>query len=221
MDTYDQIEKLLAAQIATDTEKLLTQVRPQVVELIQAEAKDAIDYFLAQRVDKRIVAMRTAAEQKARASILDTLIQPQLQDTDNGAAIEVPAGEPLDAAMVQTILSQALDPITAARGIKKAGKKWACAYCDKAYTSERGASIHSKSCPKKGNGLSATQPQAADKKTDKRLGKKAEKRQCIKPDCTAPSKGPRFRYLCVDHRTAPERSVLAWQRRWREERDDG
>src|SRR5262245_55317648 len=39
---------------------------------------------------------------------------------------------------------------------------------------------------------------------------------CIAPSCKNPSKGPRFHYLCDDHRDAPRREWEAWQEARRE-----
>lgn len=35
---------------------------------------------------------------------------------------------------------------------------------------------------------------------------------CIAPGCRNMSKGPRFHYLCEDHRNAPKRDWTAWQK---------
>ena len=41
-------------------------------------------------------------------------------------------------------------------------------------------------------------------------------RTCIAPDCKEPSKGPRFHYLCVTHRSAKPRDIERWQKAARE-----
>lgn len=35
---------------------------------------------------------------------------------------------------------------------------------------------------------------------------------CIAPGCSRPSKGPRFHYLCDEHRGAPKRDYEAWRK---------
>ena len=41
---------------------------------------------------------------------------------------------------------------------------------------------------------------------------------CIAPGCTNPSKGPRFHYLCEDHRKASRKDYEAWRLKAREGR---
>lgn len=36
-------------------------------------------------------------------------------------------------------------------------------------------------------------------------------RPCLAPGCQQPSKGPRFRYLCDEHKGAPLKDVEAWR----------
>ncbi len=46
-----------------------------------------------------------------------------------------------------------------------------------------------------------------------RAGKDKPRRilPCIAPHCGSPSKGPRFRYLCEKHLSAPRREYEAWR----------
>jgi hypothetical protein len=46
------------------------------------------------------------------------------------------------------------------------------------------------------------------------LGKRRKKRilPCIAPGCSNPSKGPRFHYLCGDHRGASKKDYEAWRK---------
>lgn len=41
---------------------------------------------------------------------------------------------------------------------------------------------------------------------------------CIKPGCRNPSKGPRFHYLCAEHRNASKRDYEEWRARRAEQR---
>lgn len=41
---------------------------------------------------------------------------------------------------------------------------------------------------------------------------------CIAPGCTNPSKGPRFHYLCEEHRKASRKDYEAWRLKARENR---
>jgi len=41
---------------------------------------------------------------------------------------------------------------------------------------------------------------------------------CIAPGCTNPSKGPRFHYLCENHRDAPRKDYEGWRLKAREKR---
>jgi hypothetical protein len=41
-------------------------------------------------------------------------------------------------------------------------------------------------------------------------------RPCIAPGCKNTSKGPRFHFLCDEHRTAPKKEWEAWQKQARE-----
>jgi hypothetical protein len=41
---------------------------------------------------------------------------------------------------------------------------------------------------------------------------------CIAPGCGKPSKGPRFHFLCEDHRDAPKREWTAWKKAHDEKR---
>src|SRR5262245_51777718 len=47
-----------------------------------------------------------------------------------------------------------------------------------------------------------------------RRGANGRKRivQCIKPGCTNPSKGPRFHYLCEEHKDAKKSDYEAWRK---------
>ena len=47
----------------------------------------------------------------------------------------------------------------------------------------------------------------------RRLGAPRKKRikPCIAPNCTNPSKGPRFHYLCEKHMDAPKKEYEAWR----------
>ena len=47
----------------------------------------------------------------------------------------------------------------------------------------------------------------------KRRGRAKKKKilQCIAPNCTNPSKGPRFHYLCDKHWKAPRKDYEAWR----------
>jgi hypothetical protein len=44
-----------------------------------------------------------------------------------------------------------------------------------------------------------------------RLGRPKRIRPCIAPGCRNPSKGPRFHYLCEDHRNASKKDYEAWR----------
>lgn len=44
-------------------------------------------------------------------------------------------------------------------------------------------------------------------------GRVAKKRtvKCIAPSCSSPSKGPRFHYLCEQHKSASKKEYTAWR----------
>ena len=52
------------------------------------------------------------------------------------------------------------------------------------------------------------------KANGKANGKRKAKRilPCIKPACGKPSKGPRFRYLCDEHKGAGKKEIEGWRK---------
>lgn len=53
----------------------------------------------------------------------------------------------------------------------------------------------------------------ADVKVSAKSGiAKAARKRCIAKNCKQPSRGPRFRYLCVKHNEASEKQVEAWKK---------
>ena len=219
MNNIEQIQELLAQQVAVRTDELLAEARPEVIDAVRAEVMGAVDDLIEKRVNERLAAMRPATEEKARVALLHELAAG---GSDEDPVITIPTRKPLTPDMVHDILTKALDPITAARGIKKAGKKWACAFCSVPFDTQRAATMHSRKCDKRADILAASQQATATPPKKRRNGvvkkktTKKPKRECIKPGCSEPSKGPRYHHLCADHQNAPKRHVQAWQRRLRE-----
>ena len=61
--------------------------------------------------------------------------------------------------------------------------------------------------------LTPSTPGAA-KATSRRTARSGKRQvvTCIAPNCTNPSKGPRFHYLCDKHVDAPKRDYEAWRK---------
>ena len=220
MQNIAQIQELLDQQVAAQTDEFLVKLKPEIAVVVRAEVMRDLERIIEERVHERLTAMRSAAAQATRTAFLHELTTGESTEP----VIQISTRKPLTPDMVHDILTKALDPITAARGIKKAGKKWACAFCDTKYNTQRAATMHSRKCDKRADILAASQQPVPTVKTlkkkrqngvVKKTGKRV-KRECIKPDCAEPSKGPRYHHLCGKHEKAPSRHVQAWQRKVRE-----
>jgi hypothetical protein len=237
MNTHiQQIQDLLTQQVTVWTDELLDEARPQVEQQVRAEVMSIIEAVVEERTTQRMAALRPTIEQQARTKILHALAANGEHVADPVIELPPPTRKPLTPAMVHDILTQALDPITVARGIKKSGKQWACVFCDRPFDTERAASMHSRKCDKRAevlakaqapkptkskktkNGVkkTAAKKTAAKKTAAKKRRTRNANRQCIKPGCENPSKGPRFRHLCAEHKNANIRHVRAWQRKVQE-----
>ena len=214
----EQLNDLLTQQVTVRADALLAEARPKMLDTIRTEVLANIDIIIEERAQAQLLALRPIAERNARVSLLQELAT----SNGEGEPIELSEHGPLSPEMVHELLTQALDPITAARGIKPAGEQWACAYCDKEYKTERAASMHSRKCEARTSLLAAGNGTRAlalrDKPKKKRKKRKSVKRLCLKPGCDNPSKGPRFRFLCEDHKDAAMRNVNAWRKKYWKER---
>lgn len=214
MSTIQQIQELFTQQVAVWTDEFLNDARPTIEAEIRAEVVEIIDTLVSDRTDARLAAMRPLVEQHARTRILHALATNGNHVAEPVIALPQPRA-PLTPTMVHDILTKALDPITASRGIAKKKGKWTCAFCDRPFDSQRAASMHARKCDKRAEVL-ARSKETVKPKTGPRKTKNSG-RTCIKPGCDNPSKGPRNHHLCEEHKGAPKRHVRAWQRKLSQE----
>lgn len=213
--SINKIQDMVDQHVKQRSKELLEEARPQVEKTVRATIKKHLDQIIAERVEVTLASMQPVAERTARLEIFQQI------GADDNIKVEVEKA-PLTPSMVQDILSQAMDPITAARGIKKVRGAWVCAFCNETFDTERGATHHTKWC-KHRNSLLTDLPIKPKRQSDvvkKKNGKdtRRKRRECIKPDCHTPSRGPKYHHLCETHEGSSEKNVLAWQRKIREER---
>jgi hypothetical protein len=84
--------------------------------------------------------------------------------------------------------------------------KWRCVACNKKFPTRRGATTHSRKCPKPLTVDGHEVPKSAPP-TEGQGGVVQVKRECIAPDCKNPSRGPKSHNLCEEHKRTPLKQV--------------
>ena len=178
------------------------------------ELRKAIDDKVKERTIAILESMRARVESDVRQELIKAIIGGNWSDAES---VKVPEGElsketvtavAQQAVDAKQVTNQVADQVAAFTGVRQLNDTtWACYHCAREFDTRRGAAIHANSCPE--NKL----PQKLKNKRrfSSRRQHEVQRKPCIVPGCDKPSKGPRFHFLCEDHRNADEQQIKTWQ----------